>query len=110
MRNKKIICHECNEEIMNKRDLSVVGNAFLTYHNECFKKIKHSNIYAFHSGYKLNGFFLLFLFVILNSAIWSMYFFFSTPIKEVLIFSGFISVMLIFYRVGSYLAFERYLK
>ncbi|MCP3851905.1 MAG: hypothetical protein GY694_16970 [Gammaproteobacteria bacterium] len=109
MNKKEIICHECHKPILNKNDLAVVGNLFITYHDECFEKIKHSNIYAFYSGYKSNGIFLWGMLIFLNSAIWTTFYFFDAPINEVIIFSGFISSVIIFFRVMSYMLYERYI-
>ena len=106
---KEIICHECKERILNKNDLAVVGNAFITYHNECFEKIKHKNVYAFYSGYKSNGMFPWIMLIILNSAIWSTFYFFNAPINEVAVMSALISSGIIFFRVMSYVLFERHL-
>jgi hypothetical protein len=108
MKNEKIICHECHKPILNKDDLAVVGNSFITYHDKCFEKIKHKNIYAFYSGYKSNGIFPWIMLIILNSAIWSTFYFFDTPINEVILFSAFISSIIIFFRVMSYVLYERH--
>ena len=105
---KEIICNECHKPILNKNHLAVVGNSFITYHDKCFEKIKHKNIYAFYSGYKSNGIFPWIMLIILNSAIWSTFYFFDAPINEVITFSGFISAMIIFFRVMSYMLYERY--
>ncbi len=110
MGNKKIICHECKELILNKDDLAVVGNSFVTYHNKCFKKIKYKNIYAFYSGYKTNGIFPWILLIILNAGIWSTYYFLNAQIDidEIITFSVFLFAMIIFLRLMSYLLYERH--
>ncbi|WP_309497256.1 hypothetical protein [Sulfurovum sp.] len=108
MKNRKVICHECKEPILTKDDLAVVGNSFITYHNACFEKIKHKNIYAFYSGYKTNGIFPWIMLIILNSAIWGTFYFFHAPIDEVITFSAFISSVILFLRLMSYLLYERH--
>ncbi len=108
MKHKKIICHECKEPILKKDDLAVVGNSFITYHNECFEKIKHKNVYAFYSGYKTNGIFPWIMLIILNSGIWGTFYFFNAPIDEVITFSAFISSGIIFLRLMSYLLYDRH--
>ncbi len=108
MNKKKIICHECKELILNKADLAVVGNSFIPYHDKCFEKIKHKNIYAFYSGYKSNGMFPWIMLIILNSAIWGTFYFFDAPFNEVITFSAFISSIIIFFRLMSYVLYERY--
>jgi len=108
MKNKKIVCHECHKLILNKDDLAVVGNSFITYHEKCFEKIKHKNMYAFYSGYKSNGIFPWIMLIILNSAIWGTFYLFNAPINEVILFSLFISSVIIFFRVMSYVLYERY--
>ncbi len=110
MKNKIIICHECKEPILSKHDLAVVGNSFITYHDKCFDKIKHKNVYAFYSGYKTNGIFPWIMLFILNSAIWGTFYFFNPPIIEVIQFSVFISVMIMFFRLLSYILYERHLN
>jgi len=106
--NKEITCHECKKLINNKDDLAVVGNSFITYHNKCFEKIKHKNVYAFYSGYKTNGIFPWVMLFILNGAIWGTFYFFNAPIREVIEFSVFISSMIIFLRLMSYILYERH--
>ena len=108
MKPKDILCHECKKPILTKDDLAVVGNSFIPYHNKCFESIKHKNIYAFYSGYKSNGMFPWVLLLILNTAIWGTFYFFDTPINEVIIFSTFISSLILFYRIMSYVLYERY--
>ena len=108
MKKKDIVCHECKKPILHKDDLAVVGNSFISYHDKCFESIKHKNIYAFYSGYKSNGLFPWIMLILLNSAIWATFYFFNAPIDEVIIFSAFISGMIIFFRVMSYILYERY--
>ena len=108
MKNKKIICNECHKFILNKDDLAVVGNSFITYHDKCFEKIKHKNVYAFYSGYKSNGMFPWVMLIILNGGIWSTFYFFNTPIKEAAVLSAFISSGIIFYRLMAYVLYERH--
>ena len=108
MKNKEIICHECKEPILDKSDLAVVGNSFITYHDKCFEKIKHKNVYAFYSGYKSNGIFPWIMLIILNSAIWGTFYFYDTPINEVITFSAFISSIIIFFRLMSYVLYARH--
>lgn len=109
MNHKNIICHECKQSIDKKDDLAVVGNAFITYHNECFERIKHKNIYAFYSGYKINGLFPWFMLVILNSLLWVTYYFYDTSVDEVITFSILISSVILLARFISYLLYERYM-
>jgi len=108
MNNKNILCHECEEPILSKDDLAVVGNAFIPYHNKCFEKIKSKKIYAFYSGYKSNGVFPWVMLVILNSALWGTFYFFDAPINEVILFSTFISSGILFFRIMSYMLHERH--
>jgi len=108
MNSEKILCDECKEPILNKDNLSVVGNAFIPYHNKCFEKIKSKKVYTFYSGYKSNGMFPWVKLVILNSAIWSTFYFFDAPINEIILFSIFISSVILFYRIMSYILYERY--
>lgn len=109
MKNKEILCHECKKPILNRDDLAVVGNSFITYHNKCFESIKHKKVYAFYSGYKSNGMFPWVMLLILNTAIWVIFYLFSPPINEVIVFSAFISAMILFYRIMSYILYERHL-
>jgi len=108
MKRKKILCQECKGSILNKDDLAVVGNSFIPYHNKCFEKIKYKKIYAFYSGYASNRLFPWVMLLILNSAIWGTFYFFDTPIYEVVLFSAFISSVILFYRVMSYVLYERH--
>ena len=108
MKNKEIICHECKEPILFKSDLAVVGNSIITYHDKCFEKIKHKNVYAFYSGYKSNGIFPWVMLIILNGAIWGTFYFYDAPINEVITFSAFITSMVIFFRFMSYVLYERH--
>ncbi len=110
MKKKEIICHVCKEPILDKNDLAVVGNAFITYHDHCFEKIKTKNIYTFYSGYKSNGLFPWVMLILLNTALWGTYYLFRPPFDEVLVMSLFISAMILFYRIASYLLYERYLN
>ena len=107
---KTIICNECHKEITNKDDLAVVGNSFITYHDKCFEDIKHKKVYAFYSGYKSNGLFPWIMLIILNTAIWGTHYLYNSPIDEAIIFSLFISAGLIFYRLTSYILYERHFK
>lgn len=109
MKNKEILCHECKKPILNRDDLAVVGNSFIPYHNKCFESIKHKKVYAFYSGYKSNGMFPWVMLLILNTAIWVIFYLFSPPINEVIVFSAFISAMILFYRIMSYILYERHL-
>ena len=109
MKAKEILCHECKKPILNKDDLAVVGNAFITYHNRCFESIKHKKVYAFYSGYKSNGMFPWVMLLILNNALWSTFYFFNPPINEAFIFSILISSGILFYRITSYVLYERHL-
>ena len=109
MKRKEILCHECKKPILTKDDLAVVGNSFITYHNKCFESIKQKKVYAFYSGYKSNGMFPWVMLLILNTAIWVTFYFFSPPINEVIVFSAFISAMILFYRIMSYILYERHL-
>ncbi len=108
MKKKDIVCHECKKPILYKADLAVVGNSFIPFHDKCFNSIKHKNIYAFYSGYKSNGLFPWVMLILLNSAIWATFYFFNAPIDEVVTFSIFISAMILFLRVMSYILYERY--
>ena len=108
MKNKEIICQECNKPILYKADLAVVGNSFIPYHNKCFESIKHKNVYAFYSGYKTNGIFPWIMFVVLNGVIWSTHFVFDTPLDEVMTFSAFLTAMILFFRLMSYVLYERH--
>ena len=108
MNSKKTLCHECKEPILSKDDLAVVGNSFIPYHNKCFQKIKSKKVYTFYSGYKSNGLFPWVMLVILNSALWSTFYFFDAPINEVILFSTFISSGILFFRITSYILYERH--
>ena len=108
MKRKRFFCKECKQPINMKSDLAVVGNSFLTYHNECFERIKHKNVYAFYSGYKTNGWFPWIMLVILNFMLWGTYYFFNAPFEEVFIFSMFILAMTLFFRGLSYILYERF--
>ncbi len=108
MKAKNIICHHCHKHIKTKEELSVVGNAFHTYHNRCFEDLKGHNIYAFYSGYKLNGYFPWIMIIILNILLWGTYILVHSPLNEVLIMSLFISSLLFFYRISAYFLYERY--
>ena len=108
MKSKTILCYHCKNLIKTKDELAVVGNSFVTYHNDCFDSIKHSSVYAFNAGYKINGYFPWVMLVILNFALWSTYYFYHSPLEEVIIMSLFISSVSIFYRLMAYLLYERY--
>jgi len=108
MKSKEILCYECKKPIHIKDDLAVVGNSFITYHNKCFESIKHKKVYAFYSGYKSNGMFPWVMLLILNIAIWSTFYFFDTPINEAIVFGVFISSGILFYRLMSYVLYERH--
>ena len=110
MSNKKTICHECKKPILAKEDLAVVGNSFIPYHNACFENIKHKNIYAFYSGYKSNGIFPWIMLIMLNSVIWSTFYFFNASFDEIYTFSLFISTSIILFRIISYLLHERHFR
>lgn len=109
MKEKKIICSECKEQIHSRDELAVVGNVFLPYHDECFNSIKHRNIYAFYSAYKTNGPFPWVMMVILNLILWAAYIFLNAPYDEVVLFNTLIVAMTLFFRITSYLLYERYL-
>ncbi len=105
---KIILCHHCKQPIQTKEELAVVGNGFLTYHNKCFDSIKHSNTYAFYSGYKSNGYFPWLMIIVLNILLWGTYTLYHPPFYEVLTMSLFISTMVLFYRLTAYLLYERH--
>ena len=108
MEKKQFFCNECKKPITKKSDLDVVGNSFLTYHNDCFNTIKHKNAYAFYFGYKSNGLFPWVMLVIFNVILWSVYYFFNAPFEEVFVFSMFILTMALFFRGMSYILYERF--
>jgi hypothetical protein len=108
MERKKFFCRECKKPITKKSDLAVVGNSFITYHNECFDSLKHKNTYAFYSGYKSNGWFPWVMLILLNVVLWSTYYLFNAPFEEVLFFSTFILAMTLFFRGMSYILYERF--
>ncbi len=109
MKHKTIICHECKEPIVSRDDLAVVGNAFITYHRKCFEEVKHKKIYPFYSGYRTNGPFTWVMLIFFNVALWATYFILKAPLDEIQIFSLFISSWIVFFRLISYLSYERYL-
>jgi len=108
MKRKQFFCTECKKPITKKNDLAVVGNSFLTYHNDCFNAIKHQNIYAFYSGYKSNGWFPWVMLVLFNIILWCAYYFLNAPFEEVFFFSMFILAMTLFFRGMSYILYERF--
>ena len=108
MERKKFFCRECKKPITSKSDLAVVGNSFITYHNECFDAIKHKDAYAFYSGYKSNGWFPWVMLVLFNVILWSAYYFLNAPFDEVFFFSMFILTMTLFFRGMSYVLYERF--
>lgn len=108
MERKKFFCRECKKLITNKKDLAVVGNSFITYHNKCFESIKHKDVYAFYSGYKSNGWFPWVMLGIFNVILWGTYYFFNAPLEEVFLFSMFILLMTLFFRGMSYILYERF--
>lgn len=104
---KEVICSECKKPILEKKDLAVVGKSFVPYHNECFNSIKHSNLYAFYSGYKINGPYTWIMLILFNVILWGAYFILKAPLDEVITFSLFILAMTLFFRGVSYLLYER---
>lgn len=108
MEKKQFLCRECKKPITNKSDLAVVGNSFLTFHNECFEHIKHQNAYAFYSGYKINGWAPCLILGLMNILLWGTYYLFNAPFKEVFTFSMFILAMTLFFRGMSYVLYERF--
>ena len=108
MASKQFLCKECKQPITKKSDQAVVGNLFITYHNDCFNAIKHKSAYAFYSGYKSNGWFPFVILVIFNVILWGAYKFLNTPFEEAFIFSIFTLVMTLFFRVMSYIFYERF--
>ena len=108
MKSKEILCYECKKPILIKDNLAVVGNSFITYHNKCFESIKHKKVYAFYSGYKSNGMFPWVMLFILNTAIWITFYLFDTPINDAITLSIFISSGILFYRIMSYVLYERH--
>jgi len=108
MERKQFFCKECKQPITKKNDLAVVGNSFLTYHNDCFNAIKHKNAYAFYSGYKSNGWFPWVMLILFNVILWGTYYFLHAPFEEVFFFSMFILAMTLFFRGMSYVLYERF--
>ena len=108
MKHKAIVCHECKKPILNKHDLAVVGNSFVTYHCDCFEKAKRQKIYPFFSGYRINGPFTWVMLIVLNILLWGTYFVLDAPLDEVQILSLFISSWIILFRIISYMLYERY--
>ena len=100
----KIVCTECKEEILSRKDLAVVGRSFKPYHKECFKNSK--SLYAFFSGYAINGNFTWILLLLLNFALWSTYIVFHADFTETLYMSLFATVLFLSFRLISYFFYE----
>ena len=108
VQEQKFYCRACEKPIDSKSDLAVVGRSFYTYHNRCFENIKHKDIYAFYSGYKINGWFPWVFLIVLNLMLWVTYYLFNAPFQEVLIFSIFLFSMTLVFRGISYFFYERH--
>lgn len=110
METKIFHCNVCKKPIESKDELAVVGKSFYTYHNQCFDAMKHKELYAFYSGYKINGYFPWIMLMILNIMLWGTYFIFNAPFDEVFTLSMFILVMILIFRGISYFFYERYYR
>ncbi|MCJ7766203.1 MAG: hypothetical protein MUP09_09730 [Thiovulaceae bacterium] len=100
----KIICAACKKEIVSRKELAVVGRAFIPYHKVCFKKRK--GIYAFYSGYPINSGATWLLLAVINAALWAVYLLYNAPFKETLYMSLFSILLLLGFRLVSYLVYE----
>jgi len=100
----KIICATCKKEIKTREELAVVGRAFVPYHRRCFKQSK--GVYKFFSGYPINSRVTWVLLGLINTALWSAYFFFDAPYSETLGLSLFSVILFAGLRLVAYLAYE----
>ncbi len=101
----KIICAACKKEIVSRKELAVVGSAFIPYHKACFKTQKR--VYTFYSGYPINSATTWVLLAVINAALWGVYLLFNAPFAETLSMSLFCAVVLAGFRLIAYLAYER---
>ena len=100
----KVLCAVCKKRIVSRKELAVVGRSFIPHHKECFKN--RSDIYAFYSGYRINGSATWWLLIVINIALWATYLLFDAPFKETSYMSIFSVVLLLGFRLIAYFSYE----